>query len=126
MVKRSPLLAVILVALLVAAAPAFAQEEVDPDTPVSGRPGEDPAAPSDCQALRATGADIDCGVLGDVKAASEDQYAGDDQYGADNSSSTGVTGMLPSTGGSALLPLSVGGLLITGGLLARRLTRLRR
>ncbi len=125
--KRSLLTTVILVALLVFTAPAFAQE--DPDTPVSGRPGEDPAAPSDCEALRATGADIDCGVPRDAKTASEDQYASHDQYGADRSPETGVsdgTGVLPSTGGSVFLPLSVGVLLITSGVLARRFVQLRR
>ncbi len=128
--KRLLLQAMILVALLVAPAPAFAQE--DPDTPVSGRPGEDPAAPSDCEALRATGADIDCGVPRDAKTASEDQYASHDQYGAGRSSETGVsgdrdgTGVLPSTGGSVFLPLSVGVLLITSGVLARRFVQLRR
>ena len=125
--KRLLLPAAILIALLLATTPAFAQQ--DPDTPVSGRPGEDPGSPSDCQKLRATGADIDCGVPRDAKTASGHQYAGQDQYGPDRSSETGIsggTGVLPRTGGSAFLPLSVGFLLITVGLLARRFDRLRR
>jgi len=43
---------------MLAAYPALAQE--DPDTPVSGTPGGGTSTPSDCEALQATGADIDC------------------------------------------------------------------
>jgi hypothetical protein len=126
-VKRLLLLAAILVMLLLATATAFAQ--TGPDTPVSGRPGEGPAAPFDCEALRATGADIDCGVIKDAGTASDGQYASYDQYGADRSSEIGASGgtsgagLLPSTGGFALLPSSVGFILIASGLLAHRLIR---
>lgn len=122
------LLAVMAVMVLAAAAPALAQE--DPDAPVSGRPGQGSATPSDCEALQATGADIDCGTLGGSDTGSEAQYADDAQYGGgssgnggsdDTGSAVGGARALPETGGSALLPLGVGALLIGSGLLCRRL-----
>ena len=125
--KRS-LLAVMAVMVLAAAAPALAQEE--PDTPVSGRPGQGSATPSDFEALQATGADIDCGILGSSETGSEAQYADDAQYGGGSSvnsvsddagSAAGDARVLPETGGSALLPLGTGALLIGSGLLCRRL-----
>lgn len=127
---RRSLLAVMAVMVLAAAAPAFAQD--GPDTPVSGRPGQGSATPSDCEALQATGADIDCGTPGSLDTGSEAQYADDAQYGG-GSSGNGVsddTGsaahgdrVLPETGGPALLPLGAGALLIGSGLLCRRLVR---
>ncbi len=127
--KRS-LLAVMAVMVLAAAAPALAQQ--DPDTPVSGRPGQGSASPSDCEALQATGADIDCGILESSDKGSEAQYADDAQYGGgssgngisdDTGGAAGGARVLPETGGSALLPLDAGALLIGSGLLCRRLVR---
>ena len=120
------LLAFMAVMTLAVAAPALAQE--DPDTPVSGRPGQGSATPSDCEALQATGADIDCGTPGGSDTGSEAQYADDAQYGGGSSGNgvsddTGGARMLPETGGSALLPLGAGALLIGSGLLCRRLVR---
>ena len=124
------LLSLVAVMTLAVAAPALAQQ--DPDTPVSGRPGQGAATPSDCEALQATGADIDCGIQGSSDTGSEAQYADDAQYGGGSSGNgvsdhTGGTAggvrMLPETGGSALLPLGAGALLIGSGLLCRRLVR---
>ena len=123
---KGSLLVVMALMMLAAAAPALAQD--GPDTPVSGRPGEGSATPSDCEALQATGADIDCGTQGGSDTGSEAQYADDAQYGGGSSGNgvsddTGGARVLPETGGSALLPLGAGALLIGSGLLCRRLVR---
>ena len=49
--------------------------------------------------------------------------AGKDQYGGGSSASAAAGGKLPDTGGASLLALGAGGLLVAGGLLARRMVR---
>ncbi len=59
--KKLLMLAALLAMGLTVAVPAMAQDApADPDTPVSGAPGGGTTNPSDCDELKATGADIDC------------------------------------------------------------------
>jgi hypothetical protein len=55
-------------------------------------------------------------------SAAQYEYAAGDQYGQYDQS-TGGTSELPPTGGSSLVALGIGTLLVGGGLLARRIIR---
>lgn len=59
--KKLLMLAAVLAMALMAAVPAMAQEApVNPDTTVSGAPGDGTTSSDDCEDLKATGADVDC------------------------------------------------------------------
>jgi len=61
--KKLIMLAALLAMALVTTAPALAQvSPVSLDSPVSGVPGKGPETPPDCETLKATGADVNCGV----------------------------------------------------------------
>ena len=69
--KKLLMLAALLAIGLTVAVPAMAQDApADPDTPVSGTPGDGAATPSDCEDLEATGAEIDCDAS---RASGEDE-----------------------------------------------------
>ena len=122
--KKSLMLAALLAMGLAVAVPAMAQDApADPDTPVSGAPGGGTTNPSDCEKLKATGADVDCdaprtsdedepvsGTPGDQFGGREECERFNEQYGTEiDCSVLEDAGTVSGDGGNAPEDPPVGG-----------------